>query len=197
MNFSVDSYTLADLLTLSDRFQAADAYWALCMALNVYLALFHGWNSTRMRSQEWKYLVACYGLSSVPAIVYLFVTIGDKGKIYGPATVSARGCHALMLRSIQVDTIIVMVLDYPTILVPPHSNALWRGVARPGRRTGHLLYSLGQGMAQSSCTDSSSQPTERGSIWWYNHDRYRSSRLNGQQPAACAVWGSCPVRNHL
>ena len=53
------------------------------MSLNVYLALFHGWTTSRMRSLEWKYLTACYGLSAVPAIVYLFVTLDNKGGCMG------------------------------------------------------------------------------------------------------------------
>ena len=66
-------------------FGGVDVYWALCMSLNVYLALFHGWTMKRMQSQEWKYLVACYGLSLVPAVVYLFVKTEEKGRVYGPA----------------------------------------------------------------------------------------------------------------
>ena len=72
---------------MANRLQGVDAYWALCMALNVYLALFHGWSTKRMKSRDWKYLWTCYGLSLIPAIVYLFIDTPDRGKIYGPATV--------------------------------------------------------------------------------------------------------------
>ena len=57
------------------------------MALNVYLALFQGWTAKRMRAVEWKYFVLCYGVSFIPALVYLFVRDESRGKVYGPALV--------------------------------------------------------------------------------------------------------------
>lgn len=72
------------------RFLGVDTLWALCMGFNVYLALFRGWTSERMRRQEWKYFLACYGCSFIPALVYLFVNTKSRGKIYGPALVSTR-----------------------------------------------------------------------------------------------------------
>ena len=66
-------------------FGGVDVYWALCMSLNVYLALFHGWTAKRMEKQEWKYLTACYGISLSPAVVYLFVNTASRGRVYGPA----------------------------------------------------------------------------------------------------------------
>ena len=41
-----------------------------------------------MRAQEWKYFVACYGCSFVPALAYLFVNTKKRGRIYGGALVS-------------------------------------------------------------------------------------------------------------
>ena len=58
------------------------------MSFNVYLALFCGWKTQRMISLEWKYLLACYGLSLIPAITYLFISTEGAGKVYGPAIVS-------------------------------------------------------------------------------------------------------------
>jgi len=69
------------------RFLGVDALWALCMSFNVYLALFRGWTAQRMRAQEWKYFVACYGCSFIPALAYLFVNTRKRGKVYGPALV--------------------------------------------------------------------------------------------------------------
>ncbi|CAD6563967.1 MAG: hypothetical protein ASARMPRED_002596 [Alectoria sarmentosa] len=66
-------------------FLGVDTLWALCMGLNVYLALFRGWTSERMRRQEWKYFLGCYGCSFIPALVYLFINTNSRGKIYGPA----------------------------------------------------------------------------------------------------------------
>ena len=37
---------------------------------------------------RWKYFLACYGCSFIPALVYLFVSTKSKGKVYGPALVS-------------------------------------------------------------------------------------------------------------
>ena len=70
---------------LFQMFGGVDCYWALCMALNVYLALFRSWTTRRMQSQEWKYLAACYGLSLVPAVAYLFIKTEERGRVYGPA----------------------------------------------------------------------------------------------------------------
>ena len=55
-----DGRTVAAILS-EDRFLGVDVLWALCMAFNVYLALFRGWTAQRMRAQEWKYFVGCYG----------------------------------------------------------------------------------------------------------------------------------------
>lgn len=57
------------------------------MAFNVHLALFRGWTAKRMRAQEWKYFLGCYGCSFLPALAYLFVNTKGRGKIYGPALV--------------------------------------------------------------------------------------------------------------
>ncbi|KAL8788525.1 MAG: hypothetical protein Q9195_007264 [Heterodermia aff. obscurata] len=44
-------------------------------------------NIQQLRGLDRKYFVACYGLSLIPAIVYLFVDTKDRGKIYGGAIV--------------------------------------------------------------------------------------------------------------
>ncbi|KAL2051419.1 hypothetical protein ABVK25_008286 [Lepraria finkii] len=66
-------------------FLGVDALWALCMAFNVHLALFRGWTAQRMQAQEWKYFIACYGFSFIPALVYLFINVEGRVKVYGPA----------------------------------------------------------------------------------------------------------------
>ena len=72
------------------RFLGVDAFWALCMACNVYLAFFHNYTTGQLRALDWKYLLGCYGASFVPALVFLFVDTHKRGKIYGPAIVSTR-----------------------------------------------------------------------------------------------------------
>ncbi|KAK4690704.1 hypothetical protein P7C71_g6149, partial [Lecanoromycetidae sp. Uapishka_2] len=68
-------------------FLGVDAYWALCMAINVYLALFRGWNAPRLQAQDWKYFVGCYGVALIPAITYLFLNSPSRGRVYGPALI--------------------------------------------------------------------------------------------------------------
>ncbi|KAJ5612136.1 hypothetical protein N7510_005330 [Penicillium lagena] len=46
---------------------------------------FRGYNESQLRTLEWRYLIVCYGLPLVPAIVLLFIENGVKGRVYGPA----------------------------------------------------------------------------------------------------------------
>ncbi|KAK7897252.1 hypothetical protein LTR67_005141 [Exophiala xenobiotica] len=70
-------------------FMPADALWTFAMACNVYLSFFHHYDATRLRTLEWRYLVACYGVPFLPALVFLFIDTPNKGKIYGDAVVSS------------------------------------------------------------------------------------------------------------
>ena len=67
----------------------ADSLWTLAMACNVYLTFFRKYDQTQLRNLEWKYVCFCYGLPSMPAIVYLFLHTAKSGRVYGPATVRA------------------------------------------------------------------------------------------------------------
>lgn len=71
------------------RFMPADSLWAFTMACNVYLALFHHYNTQLLRPLEWKYFLFCYGVPFIPAFVFLFVKTESQGRIYGPAIVSS------------------------------------------------------------------------------------------------------------
>ena len=71
------------------RFLPADALWTFAMACNVYLSFFRQYDASQLRSLEWRYLAACYGIPFVPAFVFLFVNTGKKGKVYGDAVVCA------------------------------------------------------------------------------------------------------------
>ena len=62
-----------------NRFLGVDALWALCMAVNVYFALFRGWTAQRMRAQEWKYIVGCYGAVSLPQYPFQFRHLNHQG----------------------------------------------------------------------------------------------------------------------
>lgn len=65
----------------------ADSLWTLAMAFNVYLTFFHRFTANQLRAQEWKYLIICYGIPFIPAIVFAFTQTEARGKIYGGAVV--------------------------------------------------------------------------------------------------------------
>ena len=72
---------------LVQMFLGVDCYWALCMAVNVYLIFFRNYTVDRLRSLDIAYLLACYGLSFIPAFVFLFISTDSRGRMYGPATI--------------------------------------------------------------------------------------------------------------
>lgn len=63
----------------------ADAFWALAMAINVYLAFYHSFDARQLRRMEITYLLACYGIPFVPALTYIFVKDASRGRMYGDA----------------------------------------------------------------------------------------------------------------
>ncbi|KAL8672234.1 MAG: hypothetical protein Q9168_003306 [Polycauliona sp. 1 TL-2023] len=66
-------------------FLGVDAYWAFCMAINIYLVFFRNYNTKQLRGLDHKYVIACYGFALIPSIIYLFINTKDRGKIYGGA----------------------------------------------------------------------------------------------------------------
>ncbi|KAI9754013.1 MAG: hypothetical protein M4579_004889 [Chaenotheca gracillima] len=68
-------------------FLGVDAFWACCMAFNVYLIFFRKYNTKQLRSLDFRYLFGCYGASFVPAFIYIFIDNSSRGKIYGPAII--------------------------------------------------------------------------------------------------------------
>ena len=56
------------------------------MAINVYLALFKGYTIEQLRALDIRYLLGCYGLSFIPAFVFIFIST-SRGPIYGPAVI--------------------------------------------------------------------------------------------------------------
>ncbi len=68
-----------------NRFMSADALWSLCMAINVYLTFFKKYDAEGLRTMEKWYLLGCYGVSFIPAFVYIFIKEGTK-RMYGNAT---------------------------------------------------------------------------------------------------------------
>ncbi|KAF7896103.1 hypothetical protein EAF00_006118 [Botryotinia globosa] len=72
---------------LVQMFRGVDCYWAFFMAINVYLIFFKGYTAHQLRKLDIWYLVACYGLSFIPAFVFLFIETKSRGRIYGSAVV--------------------------------------------------------------------------------------------------------------
>lgn len=70
-------------------FMPADALFCAAMALNVYLTVFRKYSSHRLQQLEIPYIIICYGLPLIPAMVFLFISKHEGGTtkpIYGPAT---------------------------------------------------------------------------------------------------------------
>ena len=67
----------------------ADSLWTLAMACNVYLTIFHQYDAEDMRRLEKRYLLGCYGVPFIPALVFCFVKTRRQGRMYGNATVSS------------------------------------------------------------------------------------------------------------
>ncbi|KAF2435552.1 hypothetical protein EJ08DRAFT_343259 [Tothia fuscella] len=70
-------------------FMPADALWAFCMALNVFFVFQT--SSLRYRAQEFEhvYVVLCYGIPLIPALVYLVLDMTlykGENAFYGDAT---------------------------------------------------------------------------------------------------------------
>ncbi|KAJ5885878.1 hypothetical protein N7504_011714 [Penicillium tannophilum] len=66
-------------------FPPADAFWSLCMALNIYLTCFRRYDIAMLRKLEWKYFLFSYGVPFVPAFIFLFIETESNGKVYGSA----------------------------------------------------------------------------------------------------------------
>lgn len=65
----------------------ADVYWTLAMAIDVYLIVFHCYDTESLRRLEWKYIVGISVLTFIPALVLLFIDTEEKGPMYGSVTV--------------------------------------------------------------------------------------------------------------
>ena len=65
----------------------ADVYWTLVMAVDVYLIVFHCYDTNTLRKLEWKYFLGISLLTFIPALVLLLVDTKEKGSMYGSVTV--------------------------------------------------------------------------------------------------------------
>ncbi|EOA81274.1 uncharacterized protein SETTUDRAFT_157224 [Exserohilum turcica Et28A] len=66
-------------------FMVADSFWVLCMAVNVLLVFFYGYDARQLRGLEKWYFVFSYGVPAVPVVIY--VSLDHVGRpIIGSAT---------------------------------------------------------------------------------------------------------------
>ncbi|KAJ3494870.1 hypothetical protein NLG97_g3794 [Lecanicillium saksenae] len=70
---------------LIQMFMPADALWTLAMATNVYLAFYRGYDTLHLRKMEIPYLLLCYGLPFIPALVFVFIRNVQGERVYGDA----------------------------------------------------------------------------------------------------------------
>jgi hypothetical protein len=56
------------------------------MAINVYLTFYFKYDGQRLRLMELPYIIACYGVPLVPALVFPFIKSQDGARVYGNAT---------------------------------------------------------------------------------------------------------------
>ncbi|KAK4215585.1 hypothetical protein QBC37DRAFT_371850 [Rhypophila decipiens] len=81
----VDSFGCQFQGFLIQVFMQGDAYWALAMAINVYLTFYHKYDARALRRMEIYYVAACYGIPFIPGFVFLFITREGMGRPYGNA----------------------------------------------------------------------------------------------------------------
>ena len=56
------------------------------MAINVYLTFYYKFDGEKLRKMEIPYLLGCYGVPFIVALVYIFVKSPERGRMYGNAT---------------------------------------------------------------------------------------------------------------
>jgi len=66
-------------------FVAADAFWTLAMAVNVYLTFYFRFDAHALRRIEVPYLFLCYGIPFVPGFIFLFIKNSEGQHVYGAA----------------------------------------------------------------------------------------------------------------
>ncbi|KAH3950238.1 hypothetical protein HBH98_021900 [Parastagonospora nodorum] len=67
-------------------FLMADSFWVFCMATNVFLVFWRGYDAIQLRHLEKWYLLLAYGVPAIPPLVYVILDHVWKTPIMGPAT---------------------------------------------------------------------------------------------------------------
>ncbi|KAK4225234.1 hypothetical protein QBC38DRAFT_445758 [Podospora fimiseda] len=81
----VDSFGCQLQAFLIQVFMQGDAYWALAMAINVWLTFYHKYDARMLRRMEIAYLICCYGIPFIPGFTFIFVSTPTAGRPYGNA----------------------------------------------------------------------------------------------------------------
>lgn len=88
------------------------------MALNVYLTVFKKYSSHRLQKLELPYILACYGIPFIPALVFLFIRKergGVERPLFGPATLwcwIADDWQILRLAAFYGPTLVVLIFTF-------------------------------------------------------------------------------------
>ncbi|KAL1842949.1 hypothetical protein VTJ49DRAFT_3590 [Mycothermus thermophilus] len=82
---SVDSFGCQLQAFLIQVFMQGDAYWAMSMAINVYLTFYHKYDARQLRKMEIWYFLGCYGVPFIPGFTFFWVSQEGKGRPYGNA----------------------------------------------------------------------------------------------------------------
>jgi hypothetical protein len=64
------------------------------MAVDVYLIVFHCYDTASLRKLEWKYMLGISVLTFIPALVLLLIDTEERGPMYGSVTVRAMSQEA-------------------------------------------------------------------------------------------------------
>lgn len=80
-------------MNITISFLFADAMWTFAMAINVYLVVFRKYDADDLKRLEKWYLLVCYGVPFIPALVFCFVQDRNRGRMFGSATVSICVSH--------------------------------------------------------------------------------------------------------
>ncbi|KAK4101181.1 hypothetical protein N658DRAFT_67392 [Parathielavia hyrcaniae] len=83
---SPDSPACQTQALLIQVFMQGDAYWALAMAINVYLTFYRKYDARQLRKMEIPYFLCCYGIPFIPGITFVFVTNEQGNRPYGDAS---------------------------------------------------------------------------------------------------------------
>jgi hypothetical protein len=67
-------------------FMMADALWVFCMAANVFLVFWRGYDAVQLRHLEKWYLLFAYGLTAIAPIIYIILDHSKEKPVSGPAT---------------------------------------------------------------------------------------------------------------